>query len=62
MEHQQPRIFGRDVEIVIEAALLATGRRADGEQRLAQGPPVGRVAPDIGAGRASAYADALGVG
>jgi hypothetical protein len=50
------------VEIVIEAALLATGRRADGEQRLAQGPPVGRVAPDIGAGRASAYADALGVG
>ena len=35
VKDEESRIVGRDVQIVIDAALLTAGRRADGKQRLA---------------------------
>src|SRR3990170_1774397 len=39
MENEEPGIVRRDVQVVIEATLLAAGRRADGKERPRAKPP-----------------------
>jgi hypothetical protein len=48
VKHEQPRIVGRDMEVVVEAALLGAGRGADREKRLAHSLLLAGLGPVIG--------------